>query len=134
MRAISSAKLVVVVPARSNLNGDIVLAVAAIAAEFGFDAEYAPASVTSILRSFSAAHYNAGVRDTMVRFANQRSLAANEPVPSSTEPTPVIGPHGRRIRTSYRSTVPAPPVSLSKRPTPLVPPPHGVVVDKDIKR
>lgn len=111
---------------RSNLDGDIALAVAAIAAEFSVDAEHAPSSLKGILRAFSAAHYNAGVRDTMVRFGNHRLHATNEPVPGSNDPTPIIGPRGRRARSLQPDTVP-----LSKRPTPLVPPPHGVVVDDD---
>lgn len=121
----SLAKLPLV-PRRSNLNGDIMLAVAAIAAEFGVDVECAPVSVTGILRTFSAAHYAAGVRDTMVRLSGHQALIANEPIPSSTEITPIVGPHGRRIRVSERSAVP-----LSRRPTPLVPPPHGIDDDDD---
>jgi hypothetical protein len=117
---------------RTNLNGDITLAVAAIAAEFGVDADTAPPSVAGILRAFSAAHYNAGVRDTMVRFAKNKAHRLNEPVPSSTDPTPSVGIHGRRARSSRPPA--ADTVPLSKRPTPLVPPPHGVSDDEADKR
>lgn len=116
-------------PKQANLQGDITLAVALIAAEFGVEAADAPEAVTGILRSFSAAHYNAGVRDTMVRLANSRAVIANEPVPSSSSETPIVGPHGRRMRATRASTVPIP--RDSGRPTPLVPPPIGVVEDDD---
>jgi hypothetical protein len=122
---------VVVVARQSNLNGDITLAVAAIAAEFGVDAVEAPEGVTAILRAFSAAHYNAGVRDTMVRLANTRAHFANEPVPSSTSTTPIVGPHGRRMRSSRAPAPDTVPLGKSNRPTPLVPPPLGVVEDDD---
>jgi hypothetical protein len=113
----------------AQATGDIALAVAAIAAELGRDAHTMPASVAGILRAFSAAHYNAGVRDTMVRLESHRARAANEPVPSPLDSTPIVGPHGRRSRKQQADTVP-----LSKRPTPLVPPPHGVVEERDKRK
>lgn len=105
------------VPRESKLQGDITLAAALIAAEFGV--ERAPDGVAAILRSFSAAHYNAGVRDTMVRFAKHRAHADNEPVPSSTSATPIMGLHGRRLHRR----------NDSERLTPVVPPPLGIVND-----
>lgn len=113
---------------QTNLKGDITLAVALIAAEFGLEADEAPEAVTGILRSFSAAHYNAGVRDTMVRLTNNRAVIENEPVPSSTSDTPIVGPHGRRVRAARASTVP---IKRDELKTPIVPPPHGVVEDDD---
>ena len=109
-------------PKQTNLKGDISLAAALIAVEFGRD--QAPETVIGILRSFSAAHYNAGVRDTMVRLGNSRATIANEPVPSSSSDTPIVGPHGRRMRALRASTA-----LISDRPTPLMPPPHGVIDD-----
>lgn len=111
---------------QTNLKGDIALAAALIASEFG--ADEAPEGVSAILRAFSAAHYNAGVRDTMVRLANSRAVIANEPVPSSTSDTPIVGPHGRRTRAARASTVP---IKRDELKTPIVPPPHGVVEDDD---
>lgn len=118
----------VVVPRESKLNGDIALAVALIAAEFGVDARDAPEGVLAVLRSFSAAHYNAGVRDTMVRLANHRSFTENEPVPSASSVTPIVGPHGRRMRAVRDSTVP---IRESDRATPIVPAPMGAIKDDD---
>lgn len=118
----------VVVPKQTNLKGDIALAVALIAAEFNVDVDDVPEAVTGIMRAFSAAHYNAGVRDTMVRLANSRAAIANEPVPSSTCDTPVVGPHGRRMRAARASTVP---IKRDECATPIVPPPLGVVEDDD---
>lgn len=112
-------------------DGDIVLAVSAIAAELGLEVGAVPESIAGILRAFSMAHYNAGVRDTLVRVTNRRSLSKNEPIPSSLDVTPVVGPHGRRARSRRPPTDTAP---LSKRPTPLIPPPHGVVDDDKNKR
>jgi len=116
------------VSSRSNLNGDITLAVAAIASEFGVEVDHAPPSVTGILRAFSAAHYNAGVRDTMMRLARRQPSTSKEPVPLSGDATPIVGPRGRRARSSRP---PADTVRLSKRPTPIVPPPHGVVIEDE---
>lgn len=112
-------------------DGDIALAVSGIAAELGLEVRAMPESITGILRAFSTAHYNAGVRDTLVRVTNQRALLKNEPIPSSLDVTPVVGPHGRRARSKRPPADTAP---LSKRPTPLVPPPHGVVEDDKPKR
>lgn len=113
---------------QTNLKGDIALAVALIAAEFGVEADDAPEAVSGILRAFSAAHYNAGVRDTMVRLANNRTARENEPVPSSISDTPIVGPYGRRMRAARASTVP---IERDDLPTPIVPPPHGVIQDDD---
>lgn len=103
---------------KSSLQGDITLAAALIAAEFGV--ETAPDRIVAILRSFSAAHYNAGARDTMMRFARQHR-AHNEPVPSSLSVTPIVGPHGRRLRQRHDS----------ERPTPVVSPPLGAIDDDE---
>jgi hypothetical protein len=69
---------------RSSLDGDVALAVAAIAAEFDVDADCAPPSVAGILRAFSAAHYNAGVRDTIVRFAGRAQAGDTLMMPCGT--------------------------------------------------
>jgi hypothetical protein len=106
---------VVAVPRRTNLNGDIQLAVASIAAEFRVDFDALPKEIRErilgTMRALSAAHYNAGVRDAMVRFGNHAAVMQNESIASPTDVTPVVGPHGRKMR-------------ASKMPTPIVPPPR----------
>lgn len=98
----------------TNRNGDIHLALASIAAEFRVELAVLPDSirdrVIATLRALSNAHYHAGVRDTMVRFGNVSAALRNENVASSTDATPIVGPHGRKMRSS-------------KLPTPIVPPP-----------
>jgi hypothetical protein len=99
----------------TNRNGDIHLALASIAAEFRVELDVLPDAirdrVVATLRALSNAHYHAGVRDTMVRFGNVSAALRNENVASSTDVTPIVGPHGRKLR-------------ASKLPTPLIPPPQ----------
>jgi len=89
-----------------ELGGDLPLALALIAAELGVDVDALPRGVESVLRSLSNAHYSAGVRDGMAR----RPRVANDVSSNvtSSNVTPVVGPHGRR--------------RFSARPTPLMPP------------
>lgn len=105
--------MVVVVDGKTNREGDISLALATIAAEFHVELDVLPKSirdsVLATLRALSAAHYNAGVRDTTVRFGNTAAALKNERVASPTDMTPVVGPYGRRLRASKRPTVPVPP-------------------------
>lgn len=109
----------VVVASRTNREGDISLALASIAAEFHVELDVLPKSirdsVLATLRALSAAHYNAGVRDTMVRFGNTSAALKNERVASPTDVTPVVGPYGRRLRASKMPTVPVPPPEDSKQ-------------------
>lgn len=106
----------VVVSKRSNLDGDVQVALAAIAAEFHVELDVLPGPVrdrvVATLRALSAAHYNAGVRDTMVRLGNTATTFRNERIASPTDVTPVVGPYGRRLR-------------ASKMPTPMKPPPRN---------
>jgi len=85
-------------PIRSNLKGDISIAMSAIAVELGRDVATIPASIASILRAFSAAHYHAGVRDTMERFVRGRApeLDDGDEPKRQSEPTPLM--RGRRVR------------------------------------
>lgn len=99
----------------TNLDGDVQLCFATIAAELRVDADALPNEIRDrilgTLRALSAAHYGAGVRDTMVRFGNTAAALRNERVASPTDVTPVVGPHGRKMR-------------RSKLPTPIIPPPN----------
>lgn len=106
---------------KANLNGDIQLALASLAAVFRVDADALPVAIRdralATLRALSAAHYNAGVRDMMARFADHHaSRVVNEHVTSSSDVTPIVGPRGRRLRKSRAPNATEPPPSEDDDP------------------
>jgi hypothetical protein len=110
---------VVTVP-RPSLDGDIRLALAAIASELDVELDTLPISITGVLRNLSAAHYAAGVHDTVAKLTRARRPGESEsPSSRNTDVTPVVGPHGRKQLSGLPNAV-----SRSKRPTPMVPPPR----------
>jgi hypothetical protein len=98
---------------RTNLEGDIALALSAIAAELRMEVDAMPVSVMGVLRMLSAAHYAAGTRDTVDRLTKARQPGDSELPSTNSEVTRAVGARARR----RQSEVPP-----SKRPTPLIPP------------
>lgn len=105
-----------------RVNGDIRLALSAIASEMGIDVDALPAGVTGVLRGLSAAHYQMGMTEATRRLTRAREVDDSDYPPtlaSVKDVTPAFGPYGSR-----RRDISAPPTSLrySARPTPLLPP------------
>jgi len=86
-----------------QLGPDVRLALAAIAAELGVDADQLPIGVSGVLHAFGSARYGEGARDCLL-IRTRRKTDRSFPAPRSIhqantqDVTPVVTKHGRRRR------------------------------------